>query len=197
VQTRQFTPQEIVDGFAKALGVMPSGGREINRYGVEERGGGDIAGFDTAAGEEAPEGAPQAPDVVATFAADVEVTDAGLDLGDLILAVTPVGETEGDGDGGDDGGGDDEEEEIIAAPPSGDDGLFVDQTPAFLNQSAGTVDGGLSFQHVPVGSNVFLQGEYMEAGLNALGLTIPSTSAEPAGFHATHSFLGFVADFNG
>jgi len=88
VQTRQFTPQEIVDGFAKALGVMPSGGREINRYGVEERGGDDIAGFDTAAGEETPDAPP--PDVVATFTADVEVTDAGLNLGDLIVPVTPA-----------------------------------------------------------------------------------------------------------
>jgi len=128
VQTRQFTPQEIVDGFASALGVMPSGGRQMNRYGVEERGGDDLAGFDTAAGEE---DAPPAPDVVATFTTEAEVTDGTLNLGDLILSVTPVSDTGGDG-GGDGGGGGDEDNP---------DDLLVVEPPAAPTQTGNVIAG--------------------------------------------------------
>jgi len=116
VQTRQFTPQEIVDGFANALGVMPSGGRQINRYGVEERGGGDLAGFDTAAGEE---DAPPAPDVVATFTTEAEVTDGTLTLGDLILSVTQP-ETTGEGEAEGPTGGSEEVNEEGNQPGGGE-----------------------------------------------------------------------------
>jgi len=112
VQTRQFTPQEIVDGFAKALGVMPSGGRQINRYGVEERGGGDLAGFDTAAGEEAE---PGGTTTVVQFT-EFDYADAGA-VGAL-LGINLVPEEEEPIPGGEPGD-DEEEEDEVEDPDAG------------------------------------------------------------------------------